>query len=496
MVETIEEKKEDFLRPSSTDGHGKFFYDPIQCTLKSENLKAAYKTAVNQDLLFTFIFSDNDDVPDDSLFVTPKGRRMTLGEIKSYPLDNHFLNNLVLWINYHCSYYKDWFLPIENKKLFRKVIFDRIDNTHLFNDDIFTSKIVPNIGSYFINNTEKNGREYIHSIKILDKIFSRENKIGFADYEMKFSYRSHKPINRIEDFPVFLDSEGTCHIIRPLENSSLPEGDGIYIHKLTPSSRDNKSYTRLELPNELDTVVKAPMINGIFINSFESFKDMYLENYKTPYIEDNKFDEFTVFNIKKLVGNFLYNDSSLNSYGLISQIIGFSLTTDKLYVYTPKIGISEILNLTPKNLGEEKFNNALLLCNISRNLLDKNDFILRKTNIGSGSMMISSSNVRSELIKVNKPNSNLNNIKNNLLDNDLLLFNETGFAVFQTREAAERCMKFKDGNIESYVNYINNKIKNKGVKNSFLEKLMDNIISILSSSFAEILKYIMKPIVK
>lgn len=488
MSETIE--KTEYLTPSSSDGCGKFYYDPIDNLVKKDNLKSLFNFAIEQEEMFSYLFSDNLDIPDSTRFYTRSNNCFTLGQIKSFHFPEWFMKNIYCWVSYYSGLYGYRLIPLHIKVSMRDFILNQIDTINMYNNNAYNNKLMPNNGSYFLNNIDKNNREYSNFIKILDRLYLRNNKIGFSDYEIKFSYRTTSKFSSIEELPVFLDSEGNCHVIRPIENESLPEGNGIYIHKLTPTSKNNKNYIRLDLPDDIETIVKAPMINGIFINSYENFKEIYKENYKSIYTDDNKNDDNTIFNIKKLVGNLLYNNSNLTSYGLVSQIIGISLTTEKYYTYDTNSGISEIINITPKLLGEENFNNVIMSNGISRDSLIKNDFILRKTNICSGSTMVASNNIKTEKIKINK--YPLNQLKNSILDNDLLLFNETGMALFLTREAAERCMNYGKGDFESYVNYINNKLKNKGVKQNFLEKLFDSILNAITSSFSSIIGIIIK----
>jgi hypothetical protein len=78
--------------------------------------------------------------------------------------------------------------------------------------------------------------------------------------------------------------------------------------------------------------------------------------------------------------------------------------------------------------------------------------------------------VRVEKIKVGRQ-TGLGDLKNSLMDTDLALFNETGVAIFSSKEAAERCMKFGGGDIEKYVQYLTNKSSDKDEKHQFVDSL-------------------------
>lgn len=458
---------ENFVRCISGTGGNFMYYDPIQDSpvnnekpLNPEEIKNLMSF---QELLFNELFSD---VQPGSIVSGPTEHLgLTIEQIKSF---NFGFYSRHLFGRIHDMISSHGFTP--NVKLNAKLmILDQVNkimsSTNSYNQ--FSAALT---GTFAVSNRDRKNRELREVVKNYDQLTRRYGKIAIVDYEVSFTYRSkdHKEENDVEKLPVFVDSEGLCLTIYPIKDSDKSTlSEGIFVQKVTTESPPNKPFITLPLPTE-GICTKSELLNGIFFSSLNEFKEVYRREFKSNY--DSSTDDIRSFNIKKMVGRYLFNGVTETSHGLVSIIYGFSLTRDKFYTCSPDSGVSEILNITPQNLSDIEFTNALNEVGLTRDLLQQHDYILRKTNIGPGSGKSPSQNVRFDKIKLNK-STGLSNITNALMDMDLSLFNETGIAVFTTKEAAERCLRHGGGDVENYIQYIMEKTYKKSDKNAFMESL-------------------------
>jgi len=367
----------------------------------------------------------------------------------------------------------------------------------------------PAISNIFtVTNRDRRSREVKDIVRQYDLLAKRYGKIAINDYNIQFRYKSRTITDNPEEAPIFIDSEGLCLPLYHLDDEDktlIGEQEGIYVLKSTVEST-SREFTVLPLPIE-GVCTKSELLNGVFFSSYKEFKEVYKRESKTEY--DTSSEDTKIFNIKKLVGKYLFNGVTQTSHGLVSLIVGISLSRKSFYTCSHEYGVSEIINITPECMSDVEFQNVMNEYGISRDVLQTHDIIIRRTNIGPGSGKAISRNIKYEKIKINR-RTGLNEIKDSIMDSDLQLFNETGLGIFTTAAAAERCLKHGGGDIEKYIQYIASKTTSKSeksvimdsVKNALLvgagaaiPKLVDHIISKTKRKVVEnvIVSHLMKP---
>lgn len=439
--------------------------------VREDNLKNSatpkniYFNALNYQKMFEIIFSD---VKPDSILVGPTEKYgLTLSDIINFNYGERgkvYFDKIINSIGWYNG-------AINNdiKLRIRYDILNYIAKCIESNNINFNNFISPRVGTFTLLNVEKSKKETIENIKLFERLCRREGKIGICDYEIKFSYKIHNEIIDKEDMPVFIDSEGKCFIIKPMVDTSLNEG--IYILKITPYSKMEEPFITLPIPIE-GLCTKSELLNGVFFSSYHEFKQIYKKEYKTTYEES--FEDNKIYNLKKLVGSYLYCGITETSHGFVSWIKGYSLTRENFWICSPETGVSEIINITPKNVDSNEFINSLNEVGLTKDLLTEYDYLIRKVNVGSGSGKVISKNIRIQKIKLRK--SNIHELKNSIMDQDLSIFLETGIAVFSTKEAAERCVLHSGGDYEKYIHYITSKLSSKGEKRVIVDNIKNAIL--------------------
>ena len=324
-------------------------------------------------------------------------------------------------------------------------------------------------GTYTVPNADRKDKLLTESLKAFDSYTRRQGKIGITDYELKFAYRPKKDAGEKAKPAIFIDAEGILFEIHPFDGYEMSSSqEGIYVSKITPTTPSDKPFTLFPLPTEgAPTVVET--LNGAFFHSTKDFMEIYKKNFKLSY-EASSEDERS-FNIKKLVGRMLFNGGITEvSHGLLSTIVGYSLNREAYYLCSSDGVISEVLNVCRSNMDQSAFTKAVVDAGLSVDMLTNHDYIIRKTQVGSGSGRASPRPIKHDKIRATRQ-TGIGDIKNSLLDLDLILYNETGLAIFSTREAAERCVKYGGGDIDKYIQYIQNKNTSKVEKNVFVDNL-------------------------
>ena len=171
------------------------------------------------------------------------------------------------------------------------------------------------------------------------------------------------------------------------------------------------------------------------------------------------------------------------------------LSRENFWSCSHEYGVCEIKNITPKSHNDIEFQNALNSVGLSKEKLERYDYVIRKTNTGAGSGKVPSKSTRVELIKVNKK-SGIGDIRNVIMDNDLLLFSESGLGLFSSKEAAERCVKFANGDIEKYAQYLTNKTSSKYEKNTFADSMKSAALVGAGAAVPKIFDYLVKKTTK
>lgn len=465
--------KNNFSKKGYQNENGKIVYDPVDNNYGNMIICNNFFNADEmKDLIFgekciqdffNTIFSDTK--PDEPI-VGLQMYNLTLADIKNFNFKKYSNDVLVTITNIYRD--NNGFFPPHLHNHYRGQIINIILSVLRSNSEF--AYLRNNHGTYTPNIIQLSRKETSEIIGLCDSISHRNSKITMTNYEVKFAYKTRiKPVSK-DDHPVFIDSEGLCHIIEPIENSSYEEG--IYIVKITNESPQNIPYIKLPLPTN-GNIVKSEMLCGVFISTLNEFKFIYKERYKTSF--DEAYANDCIYNIKKLVGNYLYDTVTETSHGIITMVKGFSLSRKQFFTCSPHEGVCEIENVTPDRMKKEEFLNTLTEFGLSYELLVANDYIIRKTNICSGSGNVAPLNFRYDKIKLGRK-TGLNELKGSLFDSDLALFTETGMAIFATKEAAERCMIHSGGDFHKYVHYIYNKISQKGEKHAFMDSIKNAIL--------------------
>lgn len=478
------------LTGTSISEDGRIMYDPIGG--EKVNTKPPYNRNSSEQLLeiarcqeafFDEIFYD---VKPGAVISGPTEQYgLTINDIKSFNY-GQFGNELYSYIASLGSKYLDPEFKMQIRFRLLSIIRSEIES----NSEDFNRYRSTRIGTFVIKNHEKRNKDLTEIIKLFDKFTRRVGKIGYVDYEIKFSYRTKRTPETADDLPVFVDSEGLCLPIYQISDISM--GEGIYVLKLTPESTLEEPFIVLPLPTEGECT-PSEILNGVFFHSVREYKETYKRELKVSY--DKSSEDERLFNNKKLIGRYLFNEVTQTSHGLVSIIQGCSLTRNSFYTCSPESGITEIVNITPDSLGQSEFVNAISEFGLTKELLASNDYIIRRTNVGSGSGRTSSRNTRYERIKLGKK-TGLNELSQSIMDNDLAILNETGVAVFSTLAAAERCMDKAGGNIDKYIHLINSKVSNKTEKHIFVDSLKSAALMGVGAVVPKVIEQIIKSTTK
>jgi len=318
--------------------------------------------------------------------------------------------------------------------------------------------------------SDPNLREFV------DIIYNNSKKDGqthFVHHSISYTVVVHKSIENENDFPVFVRSNGDLDIIQPIVDTTVSEGIHIFQHS---HRADGISGNRVKLP-EGRNVVSSDVLSGVFFSSYETFREIYKEKYDEEFNKKGSYDK--LFNISKMTGKYLFDYTGNGSHGLTSSIVGYSLKRKKFYTCSPDSGVTEIINVTPNDTIDgsidQDFTKVIYEAGLTERLLMDNDYIIRTTIVRPGCSGVKYKTTYVEKIALSL-RCGLNDLRNSISDNDLAVFNETGLAIFSTKEAAERCMIHSKGDIHKYIHYIYNKISSKGEKNAFVESLKNALL--------------------
>jgi len=456
-------------------------YDPIGTDqritpMSNDDVKFLIKS---YDTFFDLIF---EDVKDDAVVSGPTERfGLTKLHIKSFNFGRYAEQIQLLMLNLRNSGNANPSLKFEIRKNILEIASYILSNDQNLQNQYSN----PFVNTFTPSLNDRKNRHMDEVLKHYDLLTRRHGKLGVTDYEIKFSCRSKDDGKSL----VFIDSEGTISVIPVVKNEGLM-ADGIYVCKRTPSTPVDEPFLTLPLPTEGD-YVKCELANVIFFNSLNDLKNIYKRNFDSNMDTDP--DHVRKFNIKKILGRLLYNGVTETSHGLVSVIIGFSLNRKSFWTCSHDGGVEEIINICESNMIAADFQSTLGEYGINRDILDKWDIIVRKTNIGPGTGMVSSKTSKMEKIRIPKSNG-INEISNKLMDTDLSLFNEAGIAIFSSREAAERCMTHGGGDIEKYIKYLVGKIEGKTEKRAFVENLKNAALIGAGAAVPKVLEFIMKEI--